>query len=223
MKMLVPFVSLVHTLPLLALAASFGDSPLSRGLSIPIHKRGPLNAHGPTTPHWLQSNIRQSLTSVDSMAFISYTSLTQNLSKFQNGFDAYERNTGERHPLDRLPDLQSQEKRDMGSIPLSPADQQLWYGSISVGTPAKRFLGALRPFPSESPIDEPQWISTRGAAICSYLDHSAEKLALAMLCMTHLRARVHPTLGEASALSSAMVQLLLSRDTPTSCPLRGYP
>ena len=223
MKMLVPFVSLVHTLPLLAMAASFGDSPLSQGLPIPIHKRGPLNVHGPTTPHWLQSNIRQSLTSVDSMPFISYTCLTQNLSKFQNGFDAYERNTGERHPLDRLPDLQSQEKRDMGSIPLSPADQQLWYGSISVGTPAKRFLGALCPFSSVSPIDEQQWISTREAVICSYLDPSAEKPALAMLCMTHLRARVHLTLGEASALSSAMVQLLLSRDTPTSCPLRGYP
>ncbi len=31
----------------------------------------------------------------------------------------------------------------MGSISLAPADQ-LWYGSISVGTPAKRFLGAHR-------------------------------------------------------------------------------
>ena len=223
MKMLVPLVFLVHTLPLLAMAASFGVSPRSQGLSIPIHKRGPLNAHGPITPHVLQSNIRQSLTSVDSMRFIFYSSLTQNLSKFQNGFDAYERNTGERHPLDRLPDLQSQEKRDMGSIPLSPADQQLWYGSISVGTPAKRFLGALRPISFVSPIDGPQWISTRGAAICSYLGHSAEKPALAMLCMTHLRARVRLTLGEASALSSAMVQLPSSRDTPTSSPLRGYP
>jgi len=28
----------------------------------------------------------------------------------------------------------------VGSIPLAPADQQLWYGSISVGTPVKTFL-----------------------------------------------------------------------------------
>ena len=70
--------------------------------------------------------------------------LTQCLSKVQNGFSAYEWNTGEKHPLDMLPDLK--EKRDMGSIPLAPADQQLWYGTISVGTPAKKFLGALRLF-----------------------------------------------------------------------------
>lgn len=120
MKMLVPLVTLVHTLPLLTMAASFGGPPQSRGLSIPIYKRGPLNAHGSVTPHLLQSNIRQSL------------------NKFQNGFYAYEMNTGEKHPLDRLPD--SYKKRDMGSIPLLPADQQLWYGSISVGTPAKRFF-----------------------------------------------------------------------------------
>lgn len=221
MKMLVPLVSLVHTLPLLAMAASFGGSPLSRGLSIPIHKRGPLNAHGPVTPHLLQSNIQQSLKSVNSVPFILYTSLTQTPSKFQNGFYAYEMNTGERHPLDKLPDLK--EKRDMGSIPLSPADQQLWYGSISVGTPAKRFLGAPRPFSPVSPIDEQQWISTRGAAICSCLGHSAEKHALAMPRMTHLGATVHLTPGEVSALSSAMVQLPLSRDTPTLSPLGGYP
>ncbi|KAH9046546.1 acid protease [Lactarius hengduanensis] len=60
--------------------------------------------------------------------------------KFHDGFSAYERNTGERHPLDWLPEPDLQEKRAMGSIPLAPADQQLWYGSISVGTPAKNDL-----------------------------------------------------------------------------------
>lgn len=120
MKLLVPLVSFVGTLPLLAMAVSFRGSPRSRGLPIPIHKRSTLNAHGSVSPHFLQSNIQQSV------------------GKVQDGFSAYERNTGERHPLDRPPDLQ--EKRDMGSISLAPADRQLWYGSISVGTPAKKFL-----------------------------------------------------------------------------------
>ena len=142
--MLVPLIAFVHTLPLLAMAVSFGGSRRSRGLSIPIHKRSAPNAHGSVTPHLLQSNIQQSLALVDSALIMLYTSLISHLSKVQNGFSAYERNTGERHPLDMLPYLQ--EKRDMGSIPLAPADQQLWYGSISVGTPAKRFLGASRLF-----------------------------------------------------------------------------
>jgi hypothetical protein len=225
MKMLVlPLVSLVHTLPLLAMAVSFGGSPRSRGFSIPIHKRGPSPMRMvPLTTHVLQSNIRLSLASVHSAVFqLLYTSLTQHLSKVEDGFSAYERNTGERHPLDRLPYMQ--EKRDMGSVPLSPADQQLWYGSISVGTPAKSFLGAPRLFLSLiSSIDEHQWISTRGAAICSYPGHSVEKPAPAMLCTTRLRAIVRLTPGEVSTLSLAMAQPPLSRDTPTSSPLRGCP
>ena len=142
MKMLVPIIAFVHTLPLLAMAVSFGGSRRSLGLSIPIHKRSTPNAHGSVTPHLLQSNIEQSLALVDFVPIMLYTSPTPHLSKVQNGFYAYERNTGERHPLDMLPDMR--EKRDMGSIPLAPADQQLWYGSISVGAPAKRFLGAPR-------------------------------------------------------------------------------
>ena len=144
MKLLVPLVSFVHTLPLLVTAVSFRGSPRSPGLPIPIHKRSTLNAHGSVSPHLLQSNTQQSVESVCYALFILCTSLTQHPSKVQDGFSAYERNTGERHPLDRLPDLQG--KRDMGSIPLTPADQQLWYGSISVGTPAKKFLGAPRLF-----------------------------------------------------------------------------
>lgn len=224
MKLLAPLVSLVHTLPLLAMAVSFRGSPRSQGLPISIRKRGSTpNAHGSASPHFLQSNLRQSVASVCSALFISFTSLTRHLSKVQDGFSAYERNTGERHPLDRLPDLQ-QEKRNMGSIPLAPADQQLWYGSISVGTPAKKFLGAPCPFSfSYRQLMVNQWTSTRGAAICSYLGHSVEKPAQAMLCTTRLRATVPLTLGEVSTLSLAMVQLPLSRDTPTLSPLRGCP
>jgi hypothetical protein len=224
MKMLIlPLVSFVHTLPLLVMAVSFGGSPRSRGFSIPIHKRGKPNAFGTITTHVLQSNIRLSLASVHSAVFqLLYTSLTQHLSKVEDGFSAYERNTGERHPLDMLPYMQ--EKRDMGSVPLSPANQQLWYGSISVGTPAKSFLGALRLFLSLiSPIDEHQWISTRAAAICSYPGHSVEKPAPAMLCTTRLRAIVRLTPGKVSTLSLAMAQPPLSRDTPTSSPLRVCP
>jgi hypothetical protein len=58
----------------------------------------------------------------------------------QRGFEAFERNTGSAHPS------ASQMKRSIkrgNSDPLTDDDAQLWYGSITVGTPPVTFTGKL--------------------------------------------------------------------------------
>ncbi|EPQ56641.1 acid protease [Gloeophyllum trabeum ATCC 11539] len=55
--------------------------------------------------------------------------------KIAKGFATYERNTGSAHPLA----AKKASKRDTGSDSLTDDAEQLWYGSISVGTPAKEF------------------------------------------------------------------------------------
>ncbi|KAG6828378.1 hypothetical protein H0H92_008177 [Tricholoma furcatifolium] len=62
--------------------------------------------------------------------------LARTTSKLQRGFAAYEMNTGSTHPNAR----KSKSKRGITtSIPLSNDDNNMWYGSISVGTPATTF------------------------------------------------------------------------------------
>lgn len=66
--------------------------------------------------------------------------LARSLDKMNRGFDAFERNTGAKHPLDtgdRRPT-----KRATGADPLTDDDDgELWQGAISVGSPAKAFTG----------------------------------------------------------------------------------
>ncbi len=54
---------------------------------------------------------------------------------------AYERNTGELHPLSSGIGTSSTDKRDDGGVPLTDFDEELWYGTISVGTPPNIFTG----------------------------------------------------------------------------------
>jgi cathepsin D len=61
--------------------------------------------------------------------------------KIQRGMVAYERNTGEPHPLSSGIEKSSTGKRDTGSVPLADNNDALWYGTISVGTPAENFTG----------------------------------------------------------------------------------
>ncbi|KAL0070939.1 hypothetical protein AAF712_002160 [Marasmius tenuissimus] len=63
--------------------------------------------------------------------------LTFNCSKIQRGFEAFRQNTGSSHPLDR----KKTNRRAVGSGPLTDVDEVLWFGSISVGTPASEFTG----------------------------------------------------------------------------------
>jgi len=54
---------------------------------------------------------------------------------------AYERNTGRPHPL--VGGITTSSKRDTGSDPLTDYYADLWYGSISIGSPAKVFTGVI--------------------------------------------------------------------------------
>lgn len=56
------------------------------------------------------------------------------VAKVQKGFAAYERNTGKPHP-----NAKRSAKRATGNDALTDDNSELWYGSISIGTPAKTF------------------------------------------------------------------------------------
>jgi cathepsin D len=51
---------------------------------------------------------------------------------------AYQRNTGSPHPL--LGGITTSNKRDTGRVQLVDYNADLWYGTISIGTPAQDFL-----------------------------------------------------------------------------------
>ncbi|KAF8262385.1 acid protease [Lactarius quietus] len=60
-----------------------------------------------------------------------------NIVNIQQGFQAYEQNTGTCHPY--APKVKLPDKRSLGIEPLHSHDDSYWYGSISVGTPAQTF------------------------------------------------------------------------------------
>ncbi|KIM92347.1 hypothetical protein PILCRDRAFT_83534 [Piloderma croceum F 1598] len=62
--------------------------------------------------------------------------LAASLAKINRGLAAYEKNTGSKHPLATNSTI---DKRATGKNPLTDDSAQLWYGSISVGTPSKTF------------------------------------------------------------------------------------
>jgi len=56
-------------------------------------------------------------------------------SKILRGFENYQQNTGQRHPIQPEADTTGS-KRAVGKDPLTDDAEQLWQGAISVGTPA---------------------------------------------------------------------------------------
>ncbi|KAH9041267.1 acid protease [Lactarius pseudohatsudake] len=102
-------------LPFLVAAAPFEER--SRvGVSIPIVKRSEFrNADG-----------------VVDVAML-HASRQNTAAKIQRGFEAFERNTGAAHPF--ASQLKRSTKRGKGD-PLTDDSDELWYGSITVGTPA---------------------------------------------------------------------------------------
>ncbi|KAF8266877.1 acid protease [Lactarius quietus] len=91
---------------------------LSRsGLAIPISKRSRVrDVNGDVDIERLQNSVSHSV------------------KKINFGFQAYEQNTGSRHPS--APDVKLSEKRHVGSDPLVDLE---WYSYLSVGTPATTF------------------------------------------------------------------------------------
>ncbi|KAH9958947.1 acid protease [Russula dissimulans] len=108
----------VAALPLLTAAVPLIWPPASRGIAIPITKRGSLQRVG--DPSKFRSHIKHSI------------------AKIANRMDAYQRNTQQVHPL--AGGIKQLGKRDTGSDLLIDDDALLWYGSISIGTQADSFI-----------------------------------------------------------------------------------
>ncbi|ETW79235.1 aspartic peptidase [Heterobasidion irregulare TC 32-1] len=106
-------------MPFLVAATPLVASP-STGVAIPIAKRSTFHAaDGSINATALSGRVRHSV------------------AKIQKGFETYEKNTGSPHPL--AAGLSEKAKRATGSDALTDDDAELWYGSISVGTPAVTF------------------------------------------------------------------------------------
>ncbi|KII94327.1 hypothetical protein PLICRDRAFT_101811 [Plicaturopsis crispa FD-325 SS-3] len=105
--------TVLAVLPLLATATPVAKQPRA---TIPLHRR---------------NNLVKDDGSVNADALRAQ--LARATSKVQNGFAAYQRNTGQVHSLAR--NSSSQSKRKTGTDALTDDSEQLWYGEISVGTP----------------------------------------------------------------------------------------
>ncbi len=73
--------------------------------------------------------------------------------KIQEGFATYERNTGVPHPLSGSIQLS---RRDSGGDPLTGDNAQLWFGTISVGTPPVSFTGITFLYDDMKPLTDPR-------------------------------------------------------------------
>ncbi|KAI0292907.1 acid protease [Russula brevipes] len=109
---------ILASLPLLAAAVPQAGSPVPRGISIPVIKRSSLRSGVVDTTKW-QRRTRRSV------------------AKLENGFAAYEKNTGVIHPL--AGSIHNPHKRDTGSDPLTDDQNSLWFGNITIGTPSVSF------------------------------------------------------------------------------------
>ncbi|KAI0050652.1 acid protease [Auriscalpium vulgare] len=105
-------------LPFLATAVPMAEAPSRSGVAIPIAKRTTLHlADGSVNAEVLKRKMRSSV------------------AKINRGFEIYARNTGKVHPSAR----NLKKRATLGPDPLTDVDDQFWYGTISVGTPAKQY------------------------------------------------------------------------------------
>ncbi|KAI0058456.1 acid protease [Artomyces pyxidatus] len=111
-------------LPFLAAAAPLEATPTAKsGTAIPIARRNPVRRHDGT---------------VDAHALARRRA--HSVAKIDKGFNAFQRNTGSVHPLAKGLRKDVLAKRaGTGSVPLTDDEAQLWYGTISIGTPLKQF------------------------------------------------------------------------------------
>ncbi|KAH7922358.1 Asp-domain-containing protein [Leucogyrophana mollusca] len=111
--------TVIAALPFLVSAAPQKRSDvINGGTSIPLSKRTAIkNSDGAVNVDALRAHVAQTK------------------AKILRGFELYEKNTGNVHPLAAV----GTEKRGSGGDPLTDASSELWYGQISVGTPAKTF------------------------------------------------------------------------------------
>ncbi|KAG6369343.1 aspartic peptidase domain-containing protein [Boletus reticuloceps] len=123
---------------LLSLAILAGAIPArsNRPLKIPLQRRS-RNASNSTS---VQSATGERYLGAQRVA----NSISYVYAKYANTFAAYERNTGSRHPLDtwrRSTSSGLSSRATSRTIPLTNQDQELWYGSLTIGTPPQDFTG----------------------------------------------------------------------------------
>ncbi|EIW85948.1 acid protease [Coniophora puteana RWD-64-598 SS2] len=113
--MLFPLAVVVAALPFLVDAAPSTRAPSNK---IPIQKRSTLN---------------------HASGAVDFTALNNHIAsvnaKYERGFANYEKNTGNAHPFAKAGDS----KRATGTDALTDDNSELWYGKISVGTPAVNY------------------------------------------------------------------------------------
>jgi cathepsin D len=71
------------------------------------------------------------------MQYLAHLISLIEFSKINRGFAAFQKNTGQLHPSQS----QTIQARATGADPLTDDDQELWQGTISVGSPAEQFTG----------------------------------------------------------------------------------
>jgi len=126
---------------------------------------------------------------------------------------AYERNTGSTHSLSG--GIMTSQKRGTGSDQLTPEYvANLWYGTISVGTPPQHFTGVtLFSLVQTGPLTlcRIQWILTQGAVISSSLQVVATRPAQGTKRIIHLLAPPRPINTLRSRWSMEMVRMPAAR------------
>ncbi|KAH7912668.1 aspartic peptidase domain-containing protein [Hygrophoropsis aurantiaca] len=112
--------TVIASIPFLVTAAPSARSETAEGVSISITKH---------------SELKNSDGSVNIPALRAH--LAHTVRKLERGFEVFEKNTGLAHPRAGL--LSPDRRKAQGGDPLTDADSELWYGSISVGSPAQTY------------------------------------------------------------------------------------
>ena len=115
----------------------------------------------------MRAGSRPQLGMLSATSELQYTTNLTNYSPYRNiarGMDAYQRNTGRKHPLAVGINTSSNQ---LGKVPLVDFDNFLWYGNISIGTPPKTFTGKTLLSPvqtrSSDTVSYPVDINTGGS------------------------------------------------------------
>jgi hypothetical protein len=104
-------------------------------------------------------------------------------------------------------------------ISLTDDSAQLWYGSISVGTPAVTFTGtSLSNWEITAKLTEWQWTSTRAAAPSFFPPRDVAQIVKGTRCTIPHRAPRQAMKDRRSTFGSATIPLLAARGTRTPSP-----
>lgn len=136
--------TIVAVLPFLATASPAAYLPPKDGIKIPLAKRSSLTlSSGSVNITLLRNQVARTSACVTSPSFLficdAHVLYSSNYRKLQRGFNAFERNTGIVHPASGS--AASKAKRSSGHNPLTDDENSLWYGEITVGTPATTYTG----------------------------------------------------------------------------------